>query len=441
MPIHPFVTGTYKARWVYTYLTIIPVYTLFYQLNLRLGFWIAYGLQALLWPHLAYFFAINSSDSKRTEIVYNHHIGPLLFGFWLPPIFFNPYITLLLFTVIGSGSFIGGGFPLFFSSILSAMAGILISCLIFGFHFSTTTSITTVITAGSSILFAACTIAYLNFRSIREIALTRKQLMVEKSKVEKAFNARNKAYHRLSEELERAANYVSSMLPNPIQEGSVRTEWKFIPSVSLGGDAFGYNWLDEDHFSVYILDVSGHGVGAALLSVSVLNVIRSQSLANTDFKNPGQVLHSLNTAFQSEDNDDMFFTIWYGVYNKVTRELTFCSGGHPPALLLSEQGGKEPRLTPLRTPNYVVGGMPESTYEKGQCTVDSNSTLFIFSDGVYEIEKTDGSMWSFKEFSELLKEKNGDSRSKLDQLFHYVKNLGNSEHLEDDYTIIAISFI
>ena len=108
---------------------------------------------------------------------------------------------------------------------------------------------------------------------------------------------RNEAYRRLAEsqkqladEVAQAAKYVCSLLPEPIGQGPVRVDWRFVPSTQLGGDSFGYHWLDDDHFAVYLLDVSGHGVGASLLSVSAMNVLRSQSLPNTDFRDPGQVL-------------------------------------------------------------------------------------------------------------------------------------------------------
>jgi len=94
----------------------------------------------------------------------------------------------------------------------------------------------------------------------------------------------------------------------------------------IGGKLYGFH-------TVYLIDVSGHGVGAALLSVSVMNTLRTQSLPDTDFKDPESVLNSLNTAFPGEENNDMFFTIWYGVYNKNSREFIYASGGHPPALL------------------------------------------------------------------------------------------------------------
>ena len=90
----------------------------------------------------------------------------------------------------------------------------------------------------------------------------------------------------------------------------------FVPSVELGGDAFGYHWLDSDHFAIYLLDVCGHGVKAALLSISAMNVLRNQSLASTDFRSPTEVLAGLNKAFQMDRHNDMYFTMWYGVFDK-----------------------------------------------------------------------------------------------------------------------------
>lgn len=250
---------------------------------------------------------------------------------------------------------------------------------------------------------------------------------------------RNQALSRLNKELAEAAEYVRTILPQPITEGDIRTDWRFVPSTSLGGDAFGYHWLDEDDFAIYLIDVSGHGVGAALLSVSVMNVLRSQSLTNTDFKNPQQVLESLNIAFPSEENNDMFFTIWYGVYNRNTRELTYASGGHPPALLFVDSDKIESSLISLRTPSYVIGGMPDSKFEKRKYNVDKNSTLYIFSDGVYEVEKKDGSMWRLKEFSDFMDNIKTQGQSKLDCLYRYAIDLGKSEHLEDDFTIVEVA--
>ena len=262
----------------------------------------------------------------------------------------------------------------------------------------------------------------------------------EHQKTSAALIERNQALKSLNQELAEAADYVRTILPEPITEGPIQTDWRFVPSTSLGGDAFGYHMLDENHFAIYLIDVSGHGVGAALLSVSVMNVLRSQSLPHTDFKNPEKVLAALNIAFPGEENNDMFFTIWYGVFNKRTRELTYASGGHPPAILFDHTPKGDYQATQLRTPNYVIGGISDGTYRKEACLVGERSTLYIFSDGVYEVKKSDGSMWRFDEFADFLNTVKAGGQSILDRLYSYAKYLGDSDTFEDDFAIVEVAF-
>ena len=161
---------------------------------------------------------------------------------------------------------------------------------------------------------------------------------------------RNEAYRRLeesqrllAEELAQAARYVESLLPAPLS-GEVRVAWHFVPSTHLGGDMFGYHWLDSDHLAVYLLDVSGHGVGSSLLAVSVNNLLASQSLPNTDCREPDKVLSRLNDIFPMEKQNGKYFTIWYGVFNRVRRTLTCSNGGHPAALLHTGPSAAEATL-------------------------------------------------------------------------------------------------
>ncbi|MFC1829609.1 PP2C family protein-serine/threonine phosphatase [Thermodesulfobacteriota bacterium] len=291
-------------------------------------------------------------------------------------------------------------------------------------------------------IFSACLILTLiGYIYYRAAITAEEKLEQEHQKTNAVLIERNQALMLLNQELADAADYVRTILPKPIAEGSIRTDWRFVPSTSLGGDAFGYHMVDEDHFAIYLIDVSGHGVGAALLSVSVMNVLRSQSLPNTDFKEPEQVLEALNIAFPGEENNDMFFTIWYGVYKKSTRKLFYASGGHPPALLLSDSSTGDSKAIQLRTPNYVVGGMPEAVYEQKECLIGKRNTLYIFSDGVYEVEKSDGSMWRFQEFADFMGNVKTGDQSILDRLFNYAKRLGNSDNFEDDFTIVEVSFV
>ena len=173
----------------------------------------------------------------------------------------------------------------------------------------------------------------------REINAREAKLEEWNQNLEKTVEARTaeleKAVHLIASEMSEAADYVRSLLPPP-HEGSIRTAWRFIPSQQLGGDAFGYDWLDDENFAMYLLDVCGHGVGAALLSISVMNVLRSNSLPGVDMREPSAVLAALNERFPMENHNNMYFTMWYGVYNKKQRRLAYASGGHPPAVLVAE---------------------------------------------------------------------------------------------------------
>lgn len=243
---------------------------------------------------------------------------------------------------------------------------------------------------------------------------------------------------RLSEELNEAAHYVRSILPEP-QTEPFRIDWSYVPSTELGGDAFGYHWIDDDHFAVYLLDVCGHGVGASLLSVAAINMLRTGALPHADLRDPGQVLAALNEAFPMEKQNNLYFTIWYGVYQKSTRRLRHSSGGHPPAILLTPAENGDFTMTSLRCPGMIVGVMPEAQYRYEECSVPPGSRLFVLCDGTYEIKKTSGEMMEFDEFAEFLR-KNGAAEDGLDRLWKWVKSYHGEGPLDDDFSIVRIQF-
>ena len=220
---------------------------------------------------------------------------------------------------------------------------------------------------------------------------------------------RNEAYAALlasqkvmASDLAQAAKYVRSLLPDPLRSGPIRTEWRFVPSASLGGDTFGYYWIDDDHFAFFLLDVSGHGVGPALLSVSAFNALRSQSLPATDFLEPGQVLGALNRAFQMDQQNDMYFTIWYGIYQKSTRTIHYGGGGHPPAILVTGPSEAEAKVQLLEAQGAMVGAIPDLDYSSTTVEVGAFGKLYLFSDGAYEIELAGGSMWPWGDFIQFM---------------------------------------
>lgn len=257
----------------------------------------------------------------------------------------------------------------------------------------------------------------------------------------KATREKQELLVKLNEELNEAADYIKSLLPAPILEGDCLTDWRFIPCTSLGGDSFGYHWLDSDRFAVYLIDVSGHGVGAALMSISVINILRSETLPGTDFKDPSQVLKALNNSFPMEDHNDMYFTIWYGVYDNSSGNLKYASAGHPPAVLfenISETG--DGRIVELQTENLVVGALPDRSFNHGEYSIAPPGRLYLFSDGVFEIPIGDDDRWDYEDFIDFISLPLEAGTGKLNQLWNYVQELKGEELLDDDYSILEVTF-
>ena len=252
-----------------------------------------------------------------------------------------------------------------------------------------------------------------------------------------AFTALEASRQVLADDIATAARYVRSLLPPPREEGAIRADWRFIPSASLGGDAFGYHALDAEHFAVYLLDVCGHGVGAALLSVSALNAIRSEALPATDFHDPGAVLAALNRAFPMERQNDMFFTIWYGVHHAPSRTLRWAGGGHPPALLVAPGAGK-PRL--LDSDGPLIGAVDGLEFASSAVEVPAGSRLFVFSDGAFEISRPDGSMWRFDEFLGELSGATAGAESPMDRLVTRIRGISGREDFNDDFSMLDVRF-
>ncbi|MGE5358122.1 MAG: SpoIIE family protein phosphatase [Bacteroidales bacterium] len=243
---------------------------------------------------------------------------------------------------------------------------------------------------------------------------------------------------RLAAELAEAAGYVTSLLPARM-DSPVRSDWVFIPSRLLGGDAFGYHWLDDHRLAIYLLDVCGHGVGAALLSISVMNLLRSQSLPGTDFADPGAVLAALNQRFPSAEQNEMNFTMWYGVYDHARRDLAYVAGGHPPAVLVVP-GECGEQTEELGTPNFMIGMVAGASYQTECCRVPPGSRLFVFSDGIYEVCSPSGAWLDFDRFVQMLKTRSSAASDALHGVLADVRGWQQRDTFEDDCSVVMFQF-
>ncbi|MHC9544845.1 MAG: SpoIIE family protein phosphatase [Vulcanimicrobiota bacterium] len=260
--------------------------------------------------------------------------------------------------------------------------------------------------------------------------------LLQRNEAYRALEARQKT---LSDEMAKGAEYVRSLLPEFL-DGPVRTQWKFIPSRQLGGDSFNYHWIDDEHFAIYLLDVKGHGFGATLLSLAAMNILRTQKLPGVDFRHPHIVLQEMNEAFQMEQHNNLFLTIWYGVYNRTLRTLVCSSGGHPPALLI--RGTLEQSITvrEASSEDSIIGFNPGEEYRSVSFSVEKNERLYIYSDGAYEIKKISGSFWTREEFIQTLILAQRSDVPVLDYVLAHARSIKGDDVFDDDFSLLEIHF-
>lgn len=292
------------------------------------------------------------------------------------------------------------------------------------------------------------------FRQVAEIAqdeLNLVELIRTQHELLKTKKQLEETQKKLAHELSEAAAYVESMLPEPLESGGMSSGYRFISSSQLGGDNFGYDYLDEakTKLAIYLLDVTGHGVGSSLLSVTVGNVLSRHTLPGADFHNPASVLAALNNAFPMDQNHGKFFTMWYGVYDILTHELTYSSAGHHPAVLYPPN---RDQTIHLGEPALMIGAMPDVTYENFHHTVEPGTLMYLFSDGAFEVHNPQGDMLRLDGLHAIL---NNACRSvhptsrddcpdthnqRLDHIVQSIRRHQGNFNFPDDFSMLEVAF-
>lgn len=242
---------------------------------------------------------------------------------------------------------------------------------------------------------------------------------------------------RLTTELDSAAKYVASILPGDLT-GPPHVASRYLPARAVGGDSFGYTWLPGDgteaeHLIVYLIDVSGHGVEPALLSVSVHNLLRSGTLPQDTLLAPDRVLGELNALFTMDSHGGHYFTMWYGVYQLSTGLLLYASAGHPPALALSGEGDHV-TATLLAGHSLPVGMFGDSEFGVESYHVPSGARILIYSDGVL------GEPPRMAEFVALCTELAAAQPFPLDALVEQLPTEADGPGNDDDQSLVLVEF-
>jgi phosphoserine phosphatase RsbU/P len=252
---------------------------------------------------------------------------------------------------------------------------------------------------------------------------------------------------RLNEDLDAAAGIQQSLLPHDDPEmENVAVAWRFMPCESIGGDIFNVIRLDETHWSVYMLDVSGHGVPSALVTVSVSQILHPDrglilKKSNTphvhfEIREPAEVLRLLDQEYPLE-RFNRFFTISYLIIDVKEGLIRYSNAAHPPPILLRSGG----TLESLDKGGTIIGMGGVLPFEEGRTQMRPGDKLVVYTDGILEYEDREGQFYGEERFHDVLHQLRDEPIAKVvDGVIDDLMDFGKQNPPRDDVTLLGISF-
>jgi len=251
----------------------------------------------------------------------------------------------------------------------------------------------------------------------------------------------------LEKYLHSATHIQKSLIPSRFPRvGNLEFAWRFIPCKKIGGDLFNVLQLDESTVMAYVLDVSGHGISSAMVTVSVfqslshhVGQILKERLDTPPYYrilSPAEVLSRLDEEYPFE-RFEMFFTICYLLINPATGKIRYSSAGHPPPLLLRANGSWEI----LGKGGTVIGMGGAVPFEEGETTLNRGDRLFVYTDGITEHANSAAEPFGEDRFSaHLLELKEVPLLKACSQLIEGLQGFGMGRPLQDDVTLLGIEY-
>ena len=205
------------------------------------------------------------------------------------------------------------------------------------------------------------------------------------------------ALKQIELDLQAAARLQSSILPpHALRHGSWEADWLFLPSAWVSGDVFNFFPLDDRTVAFYSVDVSGHGVSAAMMSVAVARqfthgrTVERFLFDGDTARAPREVVHILNQRFCAESDDVLsYFTLVYGVIACDTGEGVLCQAGHPTPFIVARDGA----LRDVGLGGPPVGLFTDLSWEDTAFRLAAGERLCLYSDGIAECESASGEMF------------------------------------------------
>ena len=257
----------------------------------------------------------------------------------------------------------------------------------------------------------------------------------------------------LDADLAAAADIQTSLIPRSRPETDrVDVAWRFQPCSAIGGDIFNATLLDDHHLAISIVDVSGHGVPAAMVTVSVAQALtpqagivfeprqRNQPLIDAGapaIRAPAEVLTRLDEEFPME-RFDKYFTMVYAVLDTRTGRLRFCNAAHPRPVVRRQDGSVEL----LEVGGTIVGLGGVMPFEEYELDLEPGDRLFLFTDGISEHMDADGQEFGEDRLRDLLRDTGHlGLQEACDRVESEVLRFGGDVKPNDDITVLGLEFL
>jgi sigma-B regulation protein RsbU (phosphoserine phosphatase) len=201
---------------------------------------------------------------------------------------------------------------------------------------------------------------------------------------------------RMKHDLDAAARIQRSLLPAELPDNDiVDFAWIYQPCDELAGDIFNVFKIDKNHIAFYLLDVVGHGVPAALLSVTLSrfispltgpSILFPHGPTDTHILSPSGLATALNNRFPMDGNNEQYFTLLYGCLNLSTREMQYVAAGHPGPLVVPANDA--PRI--IEVEGYPIGLVDEPDYIDQCLSLSPGDRVMLYSDGLLDCQNPQG---------------------------------------------------
>ncbi|MEO7424688.1 MAG: SpoIIE family protein phosphatase [Fibrobacteria bacterium] len=246
------------------------------------------------------------------------------------------------------------------------------------------------------------------WRAQKELAAANTELKQINAKLNEAYAALSKAQKHIEKDLDRARVIQNNLLPTSFPDHLLRRiASKYIPAGMVGGDYYDCFELPSGNLGMVVADVSGHGIGAALVMSMfkvLLRTFSSQEGASVPDVSPCEVLNKINATFMTQQlGAAQFVTAFYAVFDKKSRRLTYCNAGHVAQLALQDpaMAPTEANLVEMPSQGLVLGMFATTFLSNASLELAAEARIFLFTDGITEAHGTNGKMFGVEPLKEL----------------------------------------